>query len=288
MVNHNLLLSAREYRPGSAYPHSGNITEFSEVSIPCLQALESSDLVPHYSPYLVFWQVGLVGDIRLVKRLNIVDGRQESVIVGLTVEVQVAFVVVIPQRRLGDRCPFSSLCVRVATLDALQCATDCEELVGVDLEVAVADVEACRWPAGPLTVDLRSVDPRLNAPELLLVVDTSEIAHVASDELAYRAIYEIIIETDLQSHFEIADAGLVAETELEELVYLAGAKVRQSREFVNDHDVERTVFDIGAEELVLFAAVGVSPTDDIGVRTNLRVVVQVVTTEKPGDFYRVW
>ena len=55
------------------------------------------------------------------------------------------------------------------------------DLVVAPIRARDSLVEPRQWSAGPLTVGLRGVDSGLDPPELLLVLDTSEVTHNAGE-----------------------------------------------------------------------------------------------------------
>jgi hypothetical protein len=133
--------------------------------------LKTANLVSDDSSDIFLRQVVFCRDLQLWEWFQFLDGSLETVILRVCIEVEVATVVVeITQRRLGNRGAISGFSVGGAPFDAFEDRPDCQDLVCVDLEVAILDREANWWSAGPLASSLCGVDAGLDPPELLFVL----------------------------------------------------------------------------------------------------------------------
>lgn len=113
-------------------------------------------------------------------------------------------------------------------LNPSKCPSNSEDLVGVDLEIAVFDVESDGRSSGPLASIFRSVDASLNPTELLFVLYTSQVAHHTGNKLAHRSVDEVIVGANFQSDFLILNTGFMTETEFQELADIASPESGES------------------------------------------------------------
>jgi hypothetical protein len=81
----------------------------------------------------------------------------------------------------------------------------------------------------------------------------------------------------LESDFQISYAGFVAEAELEELVDFAATESRESRKFVDNYNIQVSVFNVRTETLVLLTAVSLGPTDGVCVGVDGWLFVHVLS-----------
>jgi hypothetical protein len=117
------------------------------------------DLIANDGPDLLLWKARGIRNIRFLEWFKFLGSGLEPLIFSFGVEIEATTVIVEgPQRGLGNGCSISRFSVCIALLNAFKRPSNSQELVGVDLEIAVFNIEPSWRPSSPSAGLFGSVD----------------------------------------------------------------------------------------------------------------------------------